>query len=230
MRTTIKTFAILFMITTLISCDATRNANNKQKGTAIGVGSGAVIGGVIGNNVGSKDNTALGAIIGAVVGGVAGNYIGDRMDRQAERIEEEIPGAQVERVGEGINVVFDESSGVYFDTNKYAINGASAATLNKLAGIFKEYPNTDILVEGHTDSTGPDAYNMTLSKQRAQSVTNYLSGQGISSGRFTTNWYGPNQPKYDNSTVDGRAKNRRVELAIIANDQLKKEAQEKAGN
>lgn len=230
MRNTIKTFALLVMITALISCDATRNANNKQKGTAIGAGSGAVIGGVIGNNVGSKGNTALGAIIGAVVGGVAGNYIGDRMDRQAERIEEEIPGAQVERVGEGINVVFDESSGVYFDTNKYAINSASAATLNKLAGVFKEYPDTNILVEGHTDSTGPDAFNMTLSQQRAQSVTTYLSGQGISSGRFTTNWYGPNQPKYDNGTVEGRAKNRRVELAIIANDQMKKEAQEQTGN
>ncbi|MCL8006169.1 OmpA family protein [Gelidibacter japonicus] len=230
MKNIIKTIALLFMITTLVSCDATRNASNKQKGTVIGAGSGAVIGGVIGNNVGSKNNSALGAIIGAVVGGVAGNYIGDRMDRQAERIEEEIPGAQVERVGEGINVVFDESSGVYFDTNKYAINSASAATLRKLAGIFKEYPDTNILVEGHTDSTGPDAFNMTLSKQRAQSVTSFLSGQGISSGRFTTNWYGPNQPKYDNSTAEGRAKNRRVELAIIANEQMKKEAMEKAGN
>lgn len=229
MRNTIKTIALLFMISALVSCDATRNANNKQKGTVIGAGSGAVIGGVIGNNVGSKNNSALGAIIGAVVGGVAGNYIGDRMDRQAERIEEEIPGAQVERVGEGINVVFDESSGVYFDTNKHNINAASSATLSKLAGIFKEYPDTNILIEGHTDSTGPDAYNMTLSKQRAQSVTSYLSSQGISSGRFTTNWYGPNQPKYDNSTVEGRAKNRRVELAIIASDQLKKEALEKTG-
>ena len=229
MKKTIKTLTLLLMVTALVSCDATRNANNKQKGTVVGASSGAVIGGVIGNNVGSKNNTALGAIIGAVVGGVAGNYIGDRMDRQAERIEDEIPGAQVERVGEGINVVFDESSGVYFDTNKYAINSASAATLNKLAAIFKEYPDTNILVEGHTDSTGPDDFNMKLSQQRAQSVTSYLSGQGISNGRFTTNWYGPNQPKYDNTTSEGRAKNRRVELAIIANDDMKKEAREKTG-
>ena len=229
MKKTIKTLTLLLMVTALVSCDATRNANNKQKGTVVGASSGAVIGGVIGNNVGSKNNTALGAIIGAVVGGVAGNYIGDRMDRQAERIEDEISGAQVERVGEGINVVFDESSGVYFDTNKYAINSASAATLNKLAGIFKEYPDTNILVEGHTDSTGPDDFNMKLSQQRAQSVTSYLSGQGISNGRFTTNWYGPNQPKYDNTTSEGRAKNRRVELAIIANDDMKKEAREKTG-
>lgn len=221
---------LLFMVTALISCDATKNANSKQKGTVIGASGGAVIGGVIGNNVGNKKNTALGAIIGAVVGGVAGNYIGDRMDRQAERIEEEIPGAEVERVGEGINVVFDESSGVYFDTNKYAINSKSSATLDKLANIFQEYPDTNILVEGHTDSTGPDDFNMKLSKQRAQSVTTYLSGKGISSGRFTTNWYGPNQPKYDNTTTEGRAKNRRVELAIIANDDMKKEAIEKTQN
>ena len=230
MRNILKTFALLFMVSALVGCDATRNANSKQKGTVIGAGGGAVIGGIIGNNVGSKNNSALGAIIGAVVGGVAGNYIGDRMDRQAERIEQEIPGAQVERVGEGINVVFDETSGVYFDTNKYNINGASSATLVKLAGIFKEYSGTNILVEGHTDSTGPTNFNMTLSKQRAQAVTSYLSGQGISSSRFTTNWYGPNQPKYDNTTVDGRAKNRRVELAIIANEDMKKEAKEKTGN
>jgi len=222
--------ATFFSASLFFGCEATRNANNKQKGAVIGATSGAVIGGVIGNNVGDKNNTALGAIIGAVVGGVAGGYIGDRMDRQAERIEEEIPGAEVTRVGEGINVVFDESSGVYFDTNKYNINAKSSETLNKLAGIFKEYPNTNILVEGHTDNTGADDYNMTLSKQRAQSVTTYLSGKGVSSGRFTTNWYGENQPKYDNNTVEGRAKNRRVELAIVANEQMKQEAMDKAKN
>lgn len=231
MKNAIKLITIVLITSTLImGCEATKNANNKQKGTVIGAAGGAVIGGVIGNNVGNKKNSALGAIIGAVVGGVAGNYIGDRMDRQAERIEEEIPGAQVERVGEGINVTFDEKSGVYFDTNKYNINAASAETLNKLAGIFKEYSDTNILVEGHTDNTGSDAYNMTLSQQRANSVTSFLEGKGLSSGRFTTNWYGETQPKYDNSTVEGRAKNRRVELAIVANDALKQEAMEKAKN
>ncbi len=222
--------AVLFGASLFLGCDATKNASNQQKGTVIGASSGAVIGGVIGNNVGNKNNTALGAIIGAVVGGVAGNYIGDRMDRQAEKIEQEIPGAEVTRVGEGINVVFDEASGVYFDTNKYNINAKSAGTLDKLAGIFAEYPDTNILVEGHTDNTGADKYNMTLSKQRAQSVTSYLSGKGLSSGRFTTNWYGKDQPKYDNNTVEGRAKNRRVELAIVASDELKKEAIEKSKN
>lgn len=222
-----KSFILFLALSILPGCSAVQNANNKQKGAVIGATGGAVIGGVIGNNVGNKKNSVLGAIIGGVVGGAAGAYIGDRMDRQAERIEEEIPGAEVTRVGEGINVTFDESSGVYFDTNKYNINGASATTLNKLAGIFKEFPNSNVLIEGHTDSTGSDTYNMTLSQQRAQSVTSYLVSQGLSAGRFTTKWYGETQPRYDNETAEGRAKNRRVELAIVASDELKQEARQK---
>lgn len=225
-----KTFAILFAATLLFGCDAVRNANNKQKGTAVGASGGAVIGGVIGNNVGDG-NTALGAIIGGVVGGAAGSYIGNRMDKQAQRIEEEIPGAEVERVGEGINVTLDETSGIYFDTEKYDINQQSRQALNSLANILKEYPQTNILVEGHTDSAGSDAYNLTLSKNRAQAVTNYLvNNGGISNGRIDTKWYGESQPKYDNSTVEGRAKNRRVEFAIVANEELIEEAQREAQN
>ncbi|MDR5590284.1 OmpA family protein [Christiangramia sp. SM2212] len=222
-----KMFAILVVSSLLFGCEATRNANNKQKGAVIGATGGAVIGGVIGNNTGDG-NTALGSIIGGVVGGAAGAIIGDRMDKQAKKIEEEIPGAEVERVGEGINVTFDESSGVYFDTEKYNINAKSQTTLNKLADIFKEYPQSNILVEGHTDNTGSDSYNLTLSKNRAQAVTGYLVDNGIDRGRFTTKWYGESQPKYDNSTADGRSKNRRVELAIVANEELKEQAKQEA--
>ena len=222
MKTTInRMFAILFAATLLFSCEATKNANNKQKGSVIGSAGGAVIGGVVGNNTGDG-NTALGAIIGGVVGGAAGAIIGNRMDEQAKEIEQEIPGAEVERVGEGINVTFDES------TEKYNINSKSQATLNKLADIFKEYPDSNILVEGHTDDTGSESYNLTLSKNRAQAVTNYLTSQGLSSGRFDTKWYGEAQPKYDNETAEGRAKNRRVELAIVANEELKEEARKQA--
>ncbi len=225
MKKRIKNGAVLIMaMSLLVSCNAIKNANNTQKGAVIGASGGAVIGGVIGNNVG-KGNTALGAIIGAVVGGAAGGYIGNRMDKQAERIEEEIPGAEVSRVGEGINVTFTEDAGVYFDTNKTNIKGTSATTLDKLAGIFKEYPNSNILVEGHTDSAGSDEYNWKLSQQRAESVSNYLISQGISAGRFTTKWYGETQPKESNETAEGKAQNRRVELAIIANDALKQEAE-----
>ncbi len=219
---------IMALSLVLYSCDAVKNANNSQKGGAIGATGGAVIGGVIGNNVGDGDNTALGAIIGGVVGGAAGAYIGNRMDKQAQEIEQEIPGAEVTRVGEGISVTFDENSGVYFATNKSNINDKSQATLNKLIDIFQEYPNTNVLVEGHTDNTGADSYNMTLSKERAQSVTNYLTSHGLSAGRFTTKWYGETQPKYDNSTAEGRAKNRRVELAIVANEEMKEEAKQQA--
>ena len=222
-----KTFAGIFTIALLSTgCEAVKNANNTQKGGVIGGASGAAIGGVIGNNVGDGNNTVLGAIIGGVVGGAAGAYIGNRMDKQAQEIENTIPGAEVTRVGEGINVTFDESSGVYFATESYSLNDKSQTTLNKLADIFREYPKSLILVEGHTDNTGNDAYNNTLSQNRAESVTNFLTNQGISSGRFTTKWYGETQPKFDNSTADGRSKNRRVELAIIASQDLKQEAEQ----
>ncbi|MGB5666743.1 MAG: OmpA family protein [Maribacter sp.] len=228
MKNSFRKIIYLFMCMALITgCSATRNANKKQKGAVIGATGGAVIGGVLGNNLGKGNNTALGAIIGAVVGGVAGGYIGDRMDRQAERIEEEIPGAEVKRVGEGINVTFNEEAGVYFDTNKSVVKGTSATTLDKLAGIFKEYPKSMVLVEGHTDSAGSDEYNMKLAQQRAESVTNYLITQEIDGGRFTTKWYGESQPVGDNATAEGRAKNRRVELVIVASEELKQEAIQK---
>ncbi len=223
MKTLKKTVSIAMALSLLLSCNAIKNANNAQKGGAIGATGGAVIGGVIGNNVG-KGNTALGAIIGAVVGGAAGGYIGSRMDRQAERIEEEIPGAEVQRVGEGINVTFTQDAGVFFDTNKSDVKGSSAVTLDKLADIFNEYPKSNVLVEGHTDSAGSEEYNWNLSQQRAESVTQYLISKGIAANRFTTKWYGETQPRASNETSEGKAKNRRVELAIVASDDLKQEA------
>lgn len=226
-----KPLALIITLAFLMTgCEAIKNSNNSQKGAAGGAAGGAVIGGVIGNNVGDGNNTALGAIIGGVVGGAAGAYIGNRMDKQAQQIENEIPGAEVTRVGEGISVTFDENSGVYFATNKSDVNNKSEETLNTLIEIFKEYPDTNVLVEGHTDSTGNADYNYTLSEKRARSVTNYLTDSGLSAGRFTTKWYGQTQPKYDNSTVEGRAKNRRVELAIVASEELKNEAEQNTQN
>lgn len=209
----------------LTNCNAVKNANNKQKGGVIGATSGAVIGAIIGNNVGKGGNGELGAVIGGVVGGTAGVLIGAKMDKQAQKIEEEIPGAQVERVDNGIVVTFDENSGVYFATDKYNINSASQQTLNKLIGVFKEYPDTNLLVVGHTDSVGSEDYNMTLSKNRAYSVTNYLTSNGISGTRLTTNWFGETQPMHDNSTAEGRAKNRRVNIAILPNEKMIQDAQ-----
>ena len=227
MKKTLYTNFIILSIAILISgCDAVRNASNKEKGAVIGSTSGAVIGGVVGNNVGDG-NTALGAIIGGVVGGAAGTYIGNRMDKQAQEIENEIPGAEVTRVGEGINVTFDENSGVNFATNQYNLSPASVETLDNFAEILQEYPKTDILIEGHTDNTGNDDYNYTLSRNRAQAVTNYLEQNGVSSDRITTQWYGETQPKFDNSTAAGRAKNRRVEIAIVASEEMIEEAKQK---
>jgi outer membrane protein OmpA-like peptidoglycan-associated protein len=224
------TLLTLVLIVSLTNCKAVQNANNKQKGAVIGATGGAILGAIIGNNVGKGGNGELGAVIGGVVGGGAGILIGNKMDKQAQKIEEEIPGAQVERVDDGIVVTFDESSGVYFDTEKYNINSASQTTLNKLIGVFKEYPDTNILVVGHTDSQGSEAYNMTLSKNRAYAVTNYLSQNGISSGRLTTNWFGETQPMYDNGTAEGRAKNRRVNIAILPNEKMVQDAKAQAGN
>ncbi|MHB0756418.1 OmpA family protein [Polaribacter sp. M15] len=214
----------LTIIFTFINCEATKNANNKQKGTVIGAAGGALLGAIIGNNVGNGKNGKLGAVIGGVIGGGAGVLIGKKMDEQAKKIETEIPGAKVERVDNSIVVTFDENSGVYFDTNKSNINTKSKTTLDKLAKVFMDFPDTKIVVVGHTDSSGRDDYNMLLSEKRAKSVTNYLISDGIASSRFETLWYGETQPKFDNSTAEGRAKNRRVNVAIVPNEKMQQEA------
>ena len=226
-----KTFYGLVGISIMAtSCDTTRRASNQNKGVVIGAATGAVIGGVIGNNVGNKNNTAIGAIIGAAVGGAAGGIIGNKMDRQAEKIKTEIPGAKVERVGEGINVTFDENNpdgskaGVYFATGKYNITANSQLAIDKLVRIFTEYPETNILVEGHTDNVGTDNSNIKLSERRATAVGNELKRDGLAATRLTIKWYGEMQPKMDNATVEGRAANRRVEFSITANEKMKADA------
>lgn len=216
-------------------CDATRKMSKQDKGVATGVAVGGVVGGVIGNNTG-KGNTAAGVIIGAAVGGIAGGIIGAKMDRQAEKIKNEIPGAKVERIGEGIDVTFDENNpdgskaGVYFETNKYNLSSNSILALDKLLKIFAEYPETNILIEGHTDDVGTDAYNLGLSQRRAEAVGNYLRNTGLSSDRLIIRWYGESQPKVANDTKENRALNRRVQFVITANEKMKEEAKKEAGN
>jgi outer membrane protein OmpA-like peptidoglycan-associated protein len=214
-------------------CNTVKKTNKAQRGAVIGAAAGGVIGGVIGNNVG-KGNTVLGAVIGSVVGGVAGGVIGNKMDKQAEKIKNEIPGAEVQRVGEGIIVTFSEKNpdgskmGVYFDFDKSDITSNSKLALDKLIQIFKEYPETNLLVEGHTDDKGADAYNLALSERRAMAVGNYLKANGISPTRLTINWYGETQPKVENTTDANRAENRRVEFAITANEKMKEAAKQEA--
>jgi outer membrane protein OmpA-like peptidoglycan-associated protein len=220
MKKIIQATVILALIAGLLGCSATRT----QKGAAIGATAGGVAGAVIGKQAG---NTLLGAIVGAAVGGAAGAYIGNYMDKQAKEISEDIEGAKVERIGEGIKITFN--SGLLFDVNKATLRPESKLELAKLAGILKKYPDTNILVEGHTDATGTEEYNLELSRERAQSVENYLAGQGVDATRFTIMGYGESQPVASNETAEGRQLNRRVDIAIMANNKLKKVAEEKAG-
>lgn len=214
----------------LSSCEAIQNTNHTQRGAAVGATSGAVIGGVLGNNVGSGDNAVLGAIAGAVIGGVAGGLIGNNMDKQAEKIENTLPGADVVRTAEGIQVILDEQSDVRFEYDKSDLTAQAKTNLDKLINVFNEYSDTDILVVGFTDSKGSDAYNQGLSERRASSVVNYLQSKGIASSRLSSLGQGESNPRGDNETDAGRAQNRRVEFAITANDKMVEEAQQQAGN
>ncbi len=196
----------------------------RDKGAAIGAGAGAVIGGVIGHEAG---NTAVGAILGAVVGGAAGAYIGNQMDKQAAEMKKDLEGARIERIGEGIKITFE--SGILFDVNSSQLRPVAKTNLEKLATILNKYPDTDVLIEGHTDSTGSADYNMQLSIMRANSVGGYLTQQQVLGNRLKMMGYGENQPIQTNSTADGRQANRRVEIAVFANDKLKAAAKASQG-
>lgn len=190
------------------------------KGGIIGAASGAVVGGVIGKATG---NTAAGAIIGAAVGGTTGALIGRHMDKQAEELRRDLENAKVERVGEGIKITFN--SGILFATNSSDLQSAAQTELTQLAATLKKYQDTNILIEGHTDNTGTRELNQALSERRAESVATYLGGQGVARNRMTTQGYAFDQPIADNSTAAGRQQNRRVEVAIFANEKMKKAAE-----
>ena len=162
----------------------------------------------------------------AAVGGAAGAFIGNYMDKQAAEMQRDLEGAEVQRIGEGIKITFD--SGILFDIDKSDLRPVSKTNLAELAKILNKYPDTNILIEGHTDDTGSDDHNMTLSKDRAQSVAFYMATLEVKSARFSTAGYGEMQPIVTNDTLEGRQKNRRVDIAVMANDKLKKAAQEKA--
>jgi len=213
---TIPVFAFLIM-----GCNATRT----QKGAVIGGAAGAVGGNIIGRAAG---NSTLGTIIGAAVGGTAGAIIGHDMDKKDEQIKNDIPGAKVERVEEGIKVEFNEK--ILFAFSKSDLGESAKTNLNKLVAILNQYPNTNIEIQGHTDSRGTDEYNMGLSQRRANTVRDYLASQGIVGTRMTTRGFGESAPAYSNDTPDGMAQNRRVEFLITANDQMKAEAKKQAEN
>ncbi|UOE37635.1 OmpA family protein [Chryseobacterium oryzae] len=217
-----KTYiSALFLSSALLltSCEAVQNSNNQQRGTAVGVASGAVIGGILGNNIGKGRNAALGAILGGVIGGVAGNVIGNKMDKQAKEIKETLPGAEVERVGDGIKITMNESI-VTFAFDSSNLTTLAKTNLDKLVQVLVNNPDTNINIYGHTDSKGSDDYNQKLSERRANSVKAYLVSKGIASSRMFALGEGESMPVASNDTEEGRAKNRRVEFAITANEKM----------
>jgi len=196
--------------------------SKKEKGALIGGASGAILGGLLGKKAG---NTAVGAIAGAAVGGAAGAIIGDYMDKQAEEMEE-IDDLTVERVGEGIALTM--GSGILFDVNKSELRPEVQDNLVKLCDILNEYPDTDLIIEGHTDSDGTEAYNQTLSERRANSVKVFLVKNNVTGARLTTVGYGEMQPIADNATAEGKQMNRRVHIIVTANDELRERAEAQA--
>jgi outer membrane protein OmpA-like peptidoglycan-associated protein len=194
--------------------------NKTQKGAVAGTAAGGAMGAVIGK---ASGNTAMGAIIGAAVGGTAGAVIGSQMDKQAEEIAKTVPDAKVLRVGEGIIVEF--SSAVLFGFDQSDLSNDAKTNLDKLIQVLDSYPDTDIEVQGHTDSKGSLSYNQALSERRAIAVSGYLISKNVASDRLTVIGYGETLPKYLNETEDGRALNRRVEFMITANEKMRADAE-----
>ena len=200
----------LLVLAAMLSACA--SLNKKGNGAVIGAGVGAGVGAVVGNQTGS---TARGAIIGAVVGGLAGTIIGNQMDQQAKGIQQTVDGATVQRVGEGIEVTF--ASGLLYAFDASQVLPTAATNLRSLAASLNQYPNTNVLIVGHTDATGAADYNQALSERRAQAAADYLVSQGVSASRLRTTGRGETEPVASNATDAGMALNRRVEVAIYAN-------------
>lgn len=218
-----KRLTVLLLCVSMVALvnNGCKSWSKTAKGGTIGAAGGALAGAVIGKAAG---NTVTGAIIGAAVGGAAGAAIGNYMDRQAEELQEELQNANVERVGEGIKITFD--SGILFDFDSAELRSASQNNIQNLAEVLADYEDTQILFGGHTDSEGAEEYNQDLSERRAKSVALYTAQQGINGERMIIQGYGEGDPVADNSTEVGRQQNRRVEIAIYANEELKERAED----
>lgn len=206
--------------TSLSSC-----AKKWQTGAVIGTAGGAVAGGAIGSATGS---TTKGAIAGAVIGGIAGGIIGDQMDRHAAELKQNIRGATVERVGEGIQITFD--SGLLYDFDSDVLRPEARTNLDELARSFSKYDGSDILIVGHTDQTGTEQYNQTLSERRANAAASYLVSHNVKGSRIQTMGLGETEPVASNETEAGRQTNRRIEVAIYASKDMREAAKRQAGS
>jgi outer membrane protein OmpA-like peptidoglycan-associated protein len=217
--------SVAFAATFAVILGACASLNNKEKGGIIGAAGGAVVGGAFGKANGS---TAKGAILGAVVGGAAGMIIGHQMDKQAAELKQNIPGAIVERVGEGIQVTFE--SGLLFDFDSDVVRTEARTNLRNLAASLDKYPGSDLLIVGHTDNVGTDSYNLGLSERRADAAVAYLAGQGVNQARMRARGLGETEPVAPNESEAGRSKNRRVEVAIYAGEAQRAAAKRQAGS
>lgn len=228
-------FSLVILSTLLFGCKNAQKAqtdtteesrmNKKEKGAVVGASSGAVIGGIIGNK---SKNTVLGAIIGAAAGGAVGVIIGNKMDQQAKELEEDLGKiATVERVAEGIKLTFN--SQLLFDFGKATLQESNKRDLRNFAETLVQYPDTDLLIVGHTDNVGSASFNQTLSENRAASVSDYLASLGVNRNRLKIQGDGKRQPIVSNDTEENRAQNRRVEIAIYASEKMKSEAKKEVG-
>ncbi len=215
---------LLFAVVTTAGLTGCAQMTGTQKGAVIGATTGAAVGGMIGRAQGS---TAQGAIIGAAVGGVAGAIIGRQMDKQADELRQNIPGAKVERVGEGIQVTFE--SGILFDFGSDVLRPEARQNLQNLANSLQQYPGTDLLIVGHTDNVGSAEYNQRLSERRAVAAANYLASLGVARSRLQATGRAFYEPVATNDTEWGRQQNRRVEIAIYASEAYRQQVQRSSG-
>lgn len=220
-RTTGRLTLALLLVAGTLGLGACANLSNTAKGGIIGAGAGAAVGAAVGNQVGS---TATGAIVGAAVGGTAGALIGRQMDKQAEELEN-IEGATVTRVGEGIVVTFD--TGILFGFDSSDLQSQARSNLQQLAANLNQHDRTDVLIIGHTDATGSESYNQALSERRAQSAASYVESQGVAAERVSIRGMGETDPVATNETEEGRTLNRRVEVVIYADQEWRNEAQQR---
>lgn len=199
----------------LAACTTNPETGNRTISKSVIGGLGGALGGyLLGDLIGGKrDRTEK--ILGAGIGAVAGAGVGYYMDQQEKKLRQQTAGTGVGVIRDGDQLILDMPSEVTFATGSANLDPAFRATLDRVASTLTEYEKTYVDVLGHTDSTGSDAFNQTLSEQRANTVASYLTGRGVQQARLATKGFGESQPRASNTTEEGRAQNRRVEIRLV---------------
>jgi outer membrane protein OmpA-like peptidoglycan-associated protein len=213
-----QTIVVLFTATALGSFGC---ATKTGTGAAVGGAGGAAVGAGIGAAAGGKKGALIGAAVGATAGAGSGALIGRYMDKQEEELRRKVQAARIEREGDKLLVKFN--SQILFDTNKSVIKPEARNDLADFARVLKEYDDTNLRIEGHTDSTGPRDFNEELSVARANAVIQFLTDQGVKLDRMAARGYADDRPVASNDTASGRQQNRRVQIQIEANEELKRQ-------